>query len=156
MSGPDDDTWMQLALDEARAAALHGDVPVGAVIVQNGNVLSRGHNRREIDGDPTAHAEIVAIRAAAAQIGHWRLEGCTLFVTLEPCAMCAGALVNGRVARMVFGAADPKAGAAGSLFRIPDDPRLNHRVEVVSGVRAAEGADLLSRFFAELRARGEK
>ncbi len=156
MTPGSDDAWMKLALDEARAAALHGDVPVGAVIVQDETVLSRGHNRREIDGDPTAHAEIVAVRAAAAQIGHWRLERCTLYVTLEPCAMCAGALVNARVARLVFGAADPKAGAAGSLFRIPDDTRLNHRVEVVPGVRAVEGAELLSAFFAELRARGEK
>lgn len=152
----DDDGWMQIALDEARAAQAHGDVPVGAVIVRGDEELARGHNRREVDGDPTAHAEIVAIRNAAARVGHWRLEGCTLFVTLEPCAMCAGALVNARVARLVFGATDPKAGAAVTLYEIPKDPRLNHRLEMTYGVRAAEAAALLGNFFSELRARGEK
>lgn len=152
----DDDAWMRLALDEARSAAQHGDVPVGAVVVRGGEAIGRGHNRREIDGDPTAHAELVAIRDAARHIGHWRLEQCTLYVTLEPCAMCAGALVNARVARLVFGATDPKAGAATSLYDIPRDPRLNHRLEVTSGVRAEEAAKLLGTFFAILRARGEK
>ena len=149
--------WMTEALAEADAAAAHGDVPVGAVIVDGaGRLLARGHNRREIDGDPTAHAEIVAIRAAARERGHWRLEGCTLFVTLEPCAMCAGALVNARVGTLVYGASDPKAGAARSLHRIADDPRLNHRLTVHEGLLADEGASRLRAFFARLRAEGQK
>jgi len=136
---------------------LHGDVPVGAVVVdQEGNEIARGHNRREIDGDPVAHAEVVAIRKAAEVLGTWRLEGCSLFVTLEPCAMCAGALVNARVERLVYAARDPKAGAVESLFRIADDPRLNHRVIVSGGVLSGEASALLSAFFSELRARGEK
>ena len=148
---------MRAALAEAREAAEHADVPVGAIVVDaEGNELGRGHNRREADGDPVAHAEIVAIRAAALARGSWRLEGCTLFVTLEPCAMCAGALVNARVMRLVYGARDPKAGAVETLFRIADDPRLNHRVAVQGGVLADEAAALLTSFFADLRARGEK
>jgi tRNA(adenine34) deaminase len=153
----DDLSWMRIALDEARRAAAHRDVPVGAVVVgPNGVELARGENRRELDEDPTAHAEIVAIRAAARTRGHWRLDDCTLFVTLEPCAMCAGALVNARVQRLVFGAADPKAGAVVSLFDIGRDARMNHRFEVQAGVLAAESVALLQAFFAELRARGEK
>jgi tRNA(adenine34) deaminase len=148
---------MEIALAEARRAAEHHDVPVGAVIVgPDGVELARGENRRELDEDPTAHAEIVAIRAAARVRGHWRLDGCTLFVTLEPCAMCAGALINARVPRVVFGALDPKAGAVVSLFEIGKDTRLNHRFEIVAGVRAAESVALLQAFFAALRARGEK
>jgi len=153
----DDTHFMRIALEEARAAALHGDVPVGAIVVDDdGNEVARGHNRREADADPVAHAEIVAIRRAAEAVGTWRLEGCTLFVTLEPCAMCAGALVNARVARLVYGTRDPKAGAVETLFRIADDPRLNHRVVVSGGVLADDAAALLTGFFGELRARGEK
>jgi tRNA(adenine34) deaminase len=152
-----DRLWMQHALDEAQSAALHGDVPVGAIVVDGtGKEVGRGHNRREIEGDPTAHAEIIALRAAARARGHWRLYDCTTFVTLEPCAMCAGALVNARVARLVYGAADPKAGAIHSLYQLAEDPRLNHRYEVVAGVCAPESVAQLQAFFRALRARGEK
>jgi tRNA(adenine34) deaminase len=148
---------MRAALSEARLAAAHADVPVGAVILgPDGEILGRGENRRESEQDPTAHAEIVALRDAARARGHWRLDGCSLVVTLEPCAMCAGALVNARVTRLVFGASDPKAGGVVSLYRITQDPRLNHRLEVESGLLADECAALLQAFFAELRARGEK
>lgn len=143
---------MEVALEEARAAAAEGDVPVGAVLVDaRGVELARGRNRREVDADPTAHAEIVALRAAARARGEWRLVGTTLFVTLEPCAMCAGALVNARVARLVFGCPDPKAGAVETLFAIGRDPRLNHRLDVRSGVLAEEAAGLLRAFFAARR-----
>jgi tRNA(adenine34) deaminase len=153
----DDEAFMRLALAEARLAAEHGDVPIGCVVVDgDGRELARGHNLRERDADPTAHAEIVAIRTASRIRGHWRLEGCTVFVTLEPCPMCAGALVNARVSRLVFGALDPKAGAVETLFRIGQDPRLNHRFDVQGGVLAAESAAELQAFFAALRARGEK
>ncbi len=149
MSG---DRWMAVALDEARAAAAHDDVPIGAVVVgADGGELARAHNRREVDADPTAHAEILALRAAAVRLGTWRLDGCTLYVTLEPCAMCAGALVLARVARLVYGADDPKAGAVGSLYDIPRDPRLNHGVEVVRGADAEACGELLRRFFAQRR-----
>jgi tRNA(adenine34) deaminase len=154
---PDDERWMQVALDAARRAPEHGDVPVGAVIVgPDGLELARAHNLREQDADPTAHAELVAIREAARRRGQWRLDGCTLFVTLEPCAMCAGALVNARVSRLVFGALDPKAGAVVSLFEIGRDTRLNHRLTVEGGVLASESVELLRAFFGALRARGEK
>jgi tRNA(adenine34) deaminase len=153
----DDEHWMGVALAEARLAMAHGDVPVGAVVVGPERVeLSRGRNLRERDGDPTAHAELVALRAAAKIAGHWRLDGATLYVTLEPCAMCAGALVNARVARVVYGALDPKAGAVVSLFEIGRDDRLNHRFEVAGGVLAEASAELLRSFFGALRARGEK
>jgi tRNA(adenine34) deaminase len=146
-----DEQWMQVALDEARAAAAMGDVPVGSVIVAaDGTLLARGRNRRELDSDPTAHAEIVALREAAKAIGHWRIEA-TLFVTQEPCPMCAGALVNARIARLVYGCANPKAGAVASLYSIVSDSRLNHRMDVTSGVLATECAAVLSQFFAELR-----
>ena len=146
----DDEHWMSIALDEARAAAAAGDVPVGAVVVIDDRIVGRGHNRREVDSDPTAHAEIVSLREAARTLGHWRVEG-TLVVTQEPCPMCAGALVNARVARLVYGCPNPKAGAVATLYQIVSDARLNHRVEVKSGVRAAECAEVLQRFFAELR-----
>ena len=145
-----DEQWMTIALDEARAAAAAGDVPVGAVIVAEGKLIGRGRNRRELDRDPTAHAEIVALREAAQALGMWRVEA-TMFVTQEPCPMCAGACVNARIQRLVYGCANPKAGAIASLFSLATDPRLNHRIEVVSGVRADECAALLSQFFAELR-----
>src|SRR5450432_2825867 len=128
---------MRLALGEARLAFPHGDVPVGAVVVgPDGKELARAHNQRELDADPTAHAELVAVRAAARARGQWRLDGCTLFVTLEPCAMCAGALVNARISRVVFGASDPKAGAVVSLFELGRDARLNHRFVVEGGLLA--------------------
>jgi len=145
-----DETWMDAALDEARAAAKAGDVPVGAVIVLEDVIIARGRNRREVDGDPTAHAEIVALREAARGLGQWRVEA-TLYVTQEPCPMCAGAIVNARVRRLVFGCLNPKAGAVLTLYQIPTDPRLNHRVEVVGGVRSVECASVLQEFFAELR-----
>jgi tRNA(adenine34) deaminase len=148
----DDTHWMRLALDEAVRAPLHGDVPVGAVVVAaDGSVLGRDHNRREQASDPTAHAEILALRSATSGRGHWRLHDCTLYVTLEPCAMCAGALVNSRLGRLVFGASDPKAGAIVSLFELHADPRLNHRFPAQGGVLAAECADQLSEFFRQLR-----
>ena len=145
-----DETWMTHALDEARAAAANGDVPVGAVVVLDGTIIGRGRNRRELDRDPTAHAEVMALREAAQTIGHWRVEA-TLVVTQEPCPMCAGALVNARVKRLVFGCLNPKAGAVQSLYSIVTDPRLNHRMEVRGEVLATECAAELSQFFAELR-----
>ena len=140
---------MRLALDEAGAAARGGDVPVGAVVLSpdGTTVLATGHNEREATGDPTAHAEVLAIRRAAAHLGEWRLSGCTLVVTLEPCTMCAGALVQSRVDRVVYGARDEKAGAAGSLFDVVRDRRLNHRPEVIGDVLADECALLLTEFF---------
>ena len=143
---------MALALDEAKAAAAGGDVPVGAVVADgSGRVLGSAHNRREQDNDPTAHAEMLALRAAAATVGSWRLDGCSLLVTLEPCTMCAGAAVLARVARVVYAAADPKAGAVGSLWDVVRDRRLNHRPEVVSGVLAQECGQLLRTWFVERR-----
>ncbi len=140
----DDLEAMALALAEARAALAHGDVPIGAVALVGGEVIARRHNERELTGDPTAHAELLALRDAATALGRWRLDDVTLIVTLEPCAMCAGALVNARVARVVFGAPDPKAGAVGSLYNLCVDPRLNHEVEVQHGVMAEESAALRS------------
>ncbi|MEU6550778.1 tRNA adenosine(34) deaminase TadA [Streptomyces sp. NPDC046915] len=142
---------MRLALDEARTAVRGGDVPVGAVVLSTDGttVLATGHNEREAIGDPTAHAEMIALRRAAAKLGEWRLGGCTLVVTLEPCTMCAGALVQSRVDRVVYGARDDKAGAAGSLWDLVRDPRLNHRPEVVGGVLADECSRLLTDFFRE-------
>jgi tRNA(adenine34) deaminase len=148
-----DDAAMAIALDEARAAVEHGDVPVGAVAVVGGQVVARAHNERERRGDPTAHAEILVLRAAAEAVGGWRLGDVTVVVTLEPCPMCAGALVAARVGRLVFGAADPRAGACGSLYNLCADPRLNHELPVTAGVRADEAAALLAAFFAERRAR---
>jgi tRNA(adenine34) deaminase len=144
---------MGLALDEARLALEHGDVPIGAVVLRDadGEVIGRGHNERERRQDPTAHAEVLALQQAAAAVGSWRVLGCTLVVTLEPCAMCAGAIVLARVPRVVYGCTDPKAGAAGSVLDVLAEPRLNHRPEVVGGVRAEECAELLRRFFAERR-----
>lgn len=146
------DEPMRLALDEARAAVATGDVPVGAVVLDSaGSVIGSARNAREADGDPTAHAEVLALRAAAATLGEWRLDGCTLVVTLEPCTMCAGATVLSRVDRLVFGAYDEKAGAVGSLWDVVRDRRLNHRPEVVAGVLAEESGQLLAEFFAGRR-----
>jgi tRNA(adenine34) deaminase len=152
----DDSMWMRLALDEARRALDHADVPIGAVAVRHGEVIARAHNRREIDGDATAHAELLAIRAASRVIGHWRLEDVILYCTLEPCAMCAGAMVLARLPRLVFGAFDPKAGAGGSVLNLLSHPQLNHQVEVLGGVLADDAAALLVDFFATLRAEGQK
>jgi tRNA(adenine34) deaminase len=138
---------MQLALAEARAALAHDDVPVGAVVVRDGQVIAARHNERELTNDPSAHAEILAMRDASATLGRWRLDDCTLYVTLEPCAMCAGAAVNARLGRLVYGAADPKAGAVTSHFGLLDSDVLNHRVTVTSGVGADEAAELLRSFF---------
>jgi tRNA(adenine34) deaminase len=148
------DSLMGIALDEARAAAEHGDVPIGAVVarVDTGDILARRHNERERAGDPTAHAEILALRDTARDLGSWRLDGCALVVTLEPCTMCAGAVVASRLDLVAFGAADPKGGALGSLYNLAVDPRLNHEAEVLDGVRAAECAALLTEFFAQRRA----
>jgi tRNA(adenine34) deaminase len=145
-----DEHWMTIALQEARAAGAAGDVPVGCVIATGDRIIGRGRNRRELDCDPTAHAEIVALRDAAQALGQWRVEG-TLVVTQEPCPMCAGALVNARVSRLVYGCPNPKAGAVTSLYQLVSDVRLNHRVEVTSGVLAHECAEVLQQFFAELR-----
>lgn len=146
----DDERWMKIALEEARAAGEAGDVPVGSVVVMNDAIVGRGRNRRELDGDPTAHAEIVALREAARSLGQWRVEG-TLYVTQEPCPMCAGAIVNARVARLVYGCTNPKAGAVTSLYQLVSDPRLNHRVEVRGGVLEPDCAKELQGFFAKLR-----
>ena len=151
MERPEDQVWMTEALAEARRAAGIGEVPIGAVVVREGEVLGRGHNRRETDGDPLAHAEILAIRQAAAAIGGWRLSGCTMYVTLEPCAMCAGAIVLGRISRVVIGAWDPKAGMAGSVGDLLRHLRLNHRPEVAGGVLEDECGALLRDFFAARR-----
>lgn len=147
-----DQTFMRAALEEARLALSHGEVPVGCVVVVGGEIVGRGHNLRETLQDPTAHAEMVAVREAAAKLASWRLVGATLYVTLEPCPMCAGALVNARVERVVYGAADPKAGATSTLYAIGSDPRLNHRFELVSGVMAEECGAILKEFFGAIRA----
>jgi tRNA(adenine34) deaminase len=150
--GSEFEELMWLALEQARLAAASDDVPVGAVVIDStGALIGVGHNAREASADPTAHAEVVALRAAAASLGSWRLTGCTLIVTLEPCTMCAGALVMARVSRLVFGAFDDKAGAVGSLWDVVRDRRLNHRPEVVSGVLAAECGSLLREFFERSR-----
>jgi len=150
--GPSADSeFMNMALVEAAKAVDHGDVPVGAVIVRDGQVIASRHNERELTGDPTAHAEVLALRDAAAVVGSWHLEDCTLYVTLEPCVMCGGALVNARLGRCVYGSADMAGGACLSLYNVCDDPRLNHRVELTSGVGADEAAQLLTEFFADRR-----
>jgi len=150
-----DEEWMKAALGEARIAQAHGEVPVGAVIVHQDRVIGRGHNERESTQDPTAHAEMIAIREAAHTLGSWRLLDTVLYVTLEPCPMCAGALVNARVPRVVWGCNDPKAGATQTLSTIGSDPRLNHRFECVPGVLAEECSALLSGFFAAIRAKND-
>ncbi|MBJ6725445.1 tRNA adenosine(34) deaminase TadA [Geomesophilobacter sediminis] len=149
----DDAYWMGKAIAQARRAEAIGEVPIGAVIVKDGEVIARGHNLRESQQDPAAHAEMIAIRKAAKKLNSWRLTGATLYVTLEPCTMCMGAVILSRLDRVVFGSFDPKGGAAGSLYDLSNDSRLNHCVEVTSGVRGAETSAMLSGFFADLRAR---
>jgi tRNA(adenine34) deaminase len=148
--------FMQLALQEAEQAMAENEVPVGAVIVHEGRIIAAAHNQREQLRDPTAHAEMIAITQAAALRGSWRLDGCTLYVTLEPCPMCAGAILQGRIPTLVYGAADPKAGAVQTLYRLLDDPRLNHRAEVVSGVLADACGQVLTHFFQQQRQLGKK
>lgn len=152
----DDVHWMQAALVEAEKALDFADVPIGAVAVRDGEIIGRGYNRREADQDPTAHAEMLALREAARVVGHWRLENVTLYCTLEPCAMCAGAMVLARLPRLVYATTDPKAGAGGSVMNIVQHPQLNHRVEVTQGVLADEAAAQIRGFFAALRAQGQK
>jgi tRNA(adenine34) deaminase len=154
----DHDARMREALDLAHAAAEAGEVPIGAVVVHDptGRVVGQGYNRRLLDHDPTAHAEILAMREAGRALGHWRLLDCTLYVTLEPCPMCAGAIVNARLPRLVYGCDDPKAGAVRTLYQLCEDPRLNHRVEVTTGVLAEECAEVLREFFRTQRAMGKK
>lgn len=152
----EDRRWMRAALREAERALAHGDVPIGAVAVHRGEIIGRGYNRREADRDPTAHAEMIAIRAAAAALGSWRLEDVHLYCTLEPCAMCAGAMVLARLPRLVYAAVDPKAGAAGSIADITRHHRLNHRLQVEHGLYAEEAAALIRDFFQGLRAKANR
>lgn len=147
----DDDAAMGIALEEALLALSHGDVPVGALAMRNGEIIARAHNERELLRDPTAHAEVLVVRRAAEALGTWRLDGVTVFVTLEPCTMCAGALLSARVERVVWGTDDPKAGAAGSLYNVFADPRLNHNPELTVRVRAEECSELLTNFFTAKR-----
>ena len=146
-----DAAWMQIALEQASRAAELGEVPVGALVIKDGEILGQGHNRNLLDNDPTAHAEIVALRQAAARFGNHRLVGCDLVVTIEPCAMCAGAIMHARLARLIYGASDPKAGAGGSVLNVLDVPQFNHRPQVEPGLLAEECADLLRAFFAPRR-----
>ena len=147
----DDAYWMGIALREAKKAGDRGEIPIGAVVVKNGVIIGRGHNLREGRHDPVAHAEIIAIRQAARKMGNWRLTGAALYVTLEPCLMCMGAILLARINKVVFGCHDPKAGAAGSLYDLSDDARLNHRVSLVAGVKGTDCSAMLSGFFAALR-----
>ncbi len=151
-----DEHWMRRALEEAAKAVEHGDVPIGAVAVREAEIIGRGHNCRERDQDPTAHAEMIALREAARVVGHWRLENVTLYCTLEPCAMCAGAMVLARLPRLVYATLDPKTGAAGSVLNILDHPQLNHRVMVTSGLLADEAAAQIRAFCAALRTEGQE
>lgn len=146
-----DAAWMQRALEQAELAAAAGEVPVGALVIKDGEIIGQGHNRNLLDNDPTAHAEIVALRQAAARLGNHRLIGCTMVATIEPCSMCAGALIHARIARLVYGAADPKAGAAGSTLQVINHPGLNHRMEVTAGVLAGKCSEVLQKFFRQKR-----
>ena len=152
----DDEKWMRIALQEAEKALVKEDVPIGAIAVLNGDIIGRGYNKREAEQDPTAHAEMIAMREASQVIGHWRLEDVTLYCTLEPCAMCAGAMVLARLPRLVYATTDPKAGAGGSIMDITRHPQLNHQVEVRHGIFADEASEQIKSFFRMLRARGEK
>lgn len=151
-----DAEYMQLAIEQAKIAESYDEVPIGAVVVYEDEVIARGYNRRELDEDPAGHAEFIALKKASEKLGHWRLSGCTVYVTLEPCLMCAGLMYQSRIDRCVYGARDPKAGALGTLYQINADERLNHRFEVTAGVLEDECAGLLSGFFAKLRARRKK
>lgn len=153
MTDKNHEYWMVRAISEAHKAGRKNEVPIGCVIVHEGKIVARGHNLRETSQDPAAHAELIAIRKAARKQGSWRLLGCTLYVTLEPCTMCMGAIILSRIPTVVFGCYDPKGGAAGSLYDLSNDPRLNHRVQLVSRIQEAECSRMLSSFFAELRAR---
>jgi tRNA(adenine34) deaminase len=152
MQPREDAAWMELALEQAELAAAAGEVPVGALVIKDGEIIGRGHNRNLLDKDPTAHAEIVALRQAAIRLGNHRLVGCILVATVEPCPMCAGALIHSRIARLVYGAPDPKAGAAGSALHVINHPSLNHRMDVTAGVLSARCTDILQKFFRERRA----
>ena len=143
--------WMERALEQAELAAAAGEVPVGALVIKDGEIIGQGHNRNLLDNDPTAHAEIVALRQAAARVGNHRLIGCTMVATIEPCSMCAGALIHSRIARLVYGATDPKAGAAGSTIQVINHPSLNHRMEVTAGVLAEKCSEILQQFFRQKR-----
>jgi tRNA(adenine34) deaminase len=151
MQPREDAIWMELALEQAELAAMAGEVPVGALVIKDGEIIGQGHNRNLLDNDPTAHAEIVALRQAAARLGNHRLTGCTMVATIEPCSMCAGALIHARIARLVYGASDPKAGAAGSTVLVINHPSLNHRMEVTAGVLAGKCSEILQRFFRQKR-----
>lgn len=151
MSESDDIQFMRLAIEQAHEAQKLDEVPIGAVVVHDGSVIACGYNRREIDEDPAGHAEFIAMKKAASSLGHWRLNGCTVYVTLEPCLMCAGLMQQARIARCVYGASDRKGGALGTLYQINEDERLNHRFEVTAGVLQEECAELLSSFFSRLR-----
>jgi tRNA(adenine34) deaminase len=147
---------MEVAIEHAHLAAEHRDVPVGAVVIHNGNIIAARHNEREVTNDPTAHAEVLALRDAAQHLGRWRLEDCDLVVTLEPCVMCAGALMNARVRTLVFGAVDLKAGATGSLYNVCTDPRMNHKPEVIHGMLKLESEELIKQFFRDFVRKSEK
>jgi tRNA(adenine34) deaminase len=151
LSAVNDEELMRAAIEEARAAAAHGDVPIGAIVAIDGEIIARGRNERELHQDPTAHAEVLALRRAAEHVGHWRVLDATLYVTLEPCSMCAGAIVLARVPRVVFGASDPKAGACGSVLDVTGEPRFNHRPLVEGGLLAEECGEMLREFFAARR-----
>ncbi|HEV3317626.1 MAG TPA: tRNA adenosine(34) deaminase TadA [Candidatus Angelobacter sp.] len=143
----EDAAWMQIALEQARRAAELGEVPIGALVIKDGVILGQGHNRNLLDNDPTAHAEMVALRQAAAQFGNHRLVGCEMVVTIEPCAMCAGAMIHARLARLVYGASDPKAGAAGSVLQVLNHPRLNHKLQITPGILNDRCSEILKKFF---------
>ena len=147
----EDAAWMELALEQARLAAEAGEVPVGALVIKDGEIVGKGHNRNLLDNDPTAHAEIIALRQAALRLRNHRLSGCVMVATIEPCSMCAGALIHARIARLVYGANDPKAGAAGSTVQVINNPSLNHRMEVTSGVLAGKCSEILQKFFRQKR-----
>lgn len=151
MHSQDDAAWMELALEQAALAAQAGEVPVGALVIKDGEIIGRGHNRNLLDNDPTAHAEIVALRQAAACLGNHRLSGCVLFSTIEPCSMCAGALIHARIARLVYGAADVKAGAAGSVLAVLNHPRLNHKMEITAGILSERCSTVIQDFFRQKR-----
>ena len=155
MQAREDAAWMQLALEQATLAAQAGEVPVGALVIKDGEIIGRGHNRNLLNDDPTAHAEIVALREAAARMKNHRLTGCTMVTTIEPCSMCAGALIHARIARLIYGAADAKAGAAGSALEVLNHPRLNHKMEVTAGVLADRCSEIIQEFFRRKREPGK-